>query len=70
LLVLDCDPGRSTRRTSTLRIRKGVARNGVRLAVASHAPAALDPYAEAVLRYAPGTGQALLGRPSTAAIGG
>jgi NADH-quinone oxidoreductase subunit G len=38
-----------------LRIRKGVRRNGVKLAIASARPSALDPNAAEILRYAPGT---------------
>jgi len=38
-----------------LRIRKGVRRNGVKLAVASARPSTLDPNAELSVRYAPGT---------------
>ncbi len=37
-----------------LRIRKGVRRNGVRLAIASARPSTLDPNAELSIRYAPG----------------
>lgn len=37
-----------------LRIRKGVRRNGVRLAVATPRPSSLDPAAKLWLRYAPG----------------
>ncbi|MDE3132318.1 MAG: (2Fe-2S)-binding protein, partial [Acidobacteriota bacterium] len=37
-----------------LRIRKGVRRNGVKLAIASARPSTLDPSAELSLRYAPG----------------
>jgi NADH-quinone oxidoreductase subunit G len=59
VLVLDCDPVDDAP-ILDLRIRKGVRRNGVRLAVASARPGALDPNAESVLRYAPGTGEALL----------
>jgi NADH-quinone oxidoreductase subunit G len=43
-----------------LRIRKGVRRHGVRVAVASARPTALDPRADAVLRTAPTGGAALL----------
>jgi NADH-quinone oxidoreductase subunit G len=59
VLVLDCDPVDDAP-ILDLRIRKGVRRNGVRLAVAGARPSALDPNAEAVLRYAPGAGEALL----------
>ena len=37
-----------------LRIRKGVRRNGVKLAIASARPSALDPNSELSIRYAPG----------------
>jgi len=43
-----------------LRIRKGVRRHGVRVAVASARPTALDARADAVLRTAPGGAGALL----------
>jgi NADH-quinone oxidoreductase subunit G len=44
-----------------LRIRKGVRRRGVRLAVATSRPSALDANAELVVRFPPGGGEALLG---------
>ncbi|MBA3409112.1 MAG: NADH-quinone oxidoreductase subunit NuoG [Solirubrobacterales bacterium] len=59
VLVLDCDPVDDAP-ILDLRIRKGVRRNDVRLAVASARPGALDPNAETVLRYSPGAGEALL----------
>ena len=59
VLVLDCDPVDDAP-ILDLRIRKGVRRNGVRLAVAGARPGALDPNAEAVLRFPPGAGEALL----------
>jgi NADH-quinone oxidoreductase subunit G len=59
VLVLDCDPVDDAP-ILDLRIRKGVRRHGVRLAVASARPGALDPNAETVLRHAPGAGEALL----------
>ena len=37
-----------------LRIRKGVRRNGVKLAIATARPSTLDPNAELSVRYAPG----------------
>ncbi len=37
-----------------LRIRKGVRRNGVKLAIASARPSALDPNAAQIVRHAPG----------------
>jgi NADH-quinone oxidoreductase subunit G len=43
-----------------LRIRKGVRRHGAKLAVAGARPTALDPSATAILRHAPGAGEALL----------
>ena len=52
-----------------LRIRKGVRRRGVKLAVASERPTALDPSADRVLRYAPGAGEAML-VALDAAVGG
>jgi NADH-quinone oxidoreductase subunit G len=59
VLVLDCDPVDDAP-ILDLRIRKGVRRHGVRLAVASARPGALDPNAETVLRFSPGAGEALL----------
>jgi NADH-quinone oxidoreductase subunit G len=59
VLVLDCDPVDDAP-ILDLRIRKGVRRNRVRLAVASARPGALDPNADSVLRYRPGAGEALL----------
>ena len=43
-----------------LRIRKGVRRNGVKLAIASARPSTLDPNATVSLRYAPGDEAAFL----------
>ena len=59
VLVLDCDPIDDAP-ILDLRLRKGVRRNGVRLAVASARPSALDPNAELTFRYAPGAAEALL----------
>jgi NADH-quinone oxidoreductase subunit G len=59
VLVLECDPVDDAP-ILDLRIRKGVRRNDVRLAVASARPGALDPNATTVLRHAPGAGEALL----------
>ena len=59
VLVLDCDPVDDAP-ILDLRIRKGVRRHGVRLAVATARPSALDPNAETVLRTAPGGGEGLL----------
>ncbi|MEA2347355.1 MAG: NADH-quinone oxidoreductase subunit [Thermoleophilaceae bacterium] len=41
-----------------LRVRKAVHRNGVKLVVATSRPSSLDANADAVLRYAPGCGEA------------
>ena len=59
VLVLECDPVDDAP-ILDLRLRKGVRRRGVRLAVASARPGALDTNAEAVLRFAPGGGEAVL----------
>jgi NADH-quinone oxidoreductase subunit G len=59
VLLLDADPIDDAP-VWDLRIRKGVRRNGVRVGVASARPTALDTHAEVTLRYAPGTGEALL----------
>jgi NADH-quinone oxidoreductase subunit G len=44
-----------------LRVRKAVRRRGVPLVVATSRPSALDPNAEAVVRYAPGAEEAVIG---------
>jgi NADH-quinone oxidoreductase subunit G len=59
VLLLDCDPVDDAP-ILDLRIRKGVRRRGVSLAVASSRPGALDQSADQVLRYAPGAGEAML----------
>jgi NADH-quinone oxidoreductase subunit G len=59
VLLLDADPIDDAP-VWDLRIRKGVRRNGVRVGVASARPTALDTHAEVALRFAPGTGEALL----------
>src|SRR3954453_22175995 len=59
VLVLDCDPIDDAP-ILDLRLRKGVRRNGVRLAVASARPGALDPNAELTFRFAPGGPEGLL----------
>ena len=59
VLAIDCDPIDDAP-ILDLRLRKGIRRRGVRLAVASARPSALDPNAATVLRYAPGAGEALL----------
>src|SRR5205823_14204831 len=57
VLVLDCEPV-DDMPILDLRIRKGVRRNRVRLAVATSRPSALDPNAEVSVRFAPGQGAA------------
>jgi NADH-quinone oxidoreductase subunit G len=59
VLVLDCDPIDDAP-ILDLRLRKGIRRHGVQLAVASARPSALDPNAATTLRTAPGAGGALL----------
>jgi NADH-quinone oxidoreductase subunit G len=59
VLLVDCDPIDDAP-VLDLRIRKGVRRNGVKVAVASARPTALDARASAVLRHAPGSAEALL----------
>ena len=53
VLVLDCEPIDEAP-ILELRIRKGVRRNNVKLAVATSRPSALDPIAQASARFAPG----------------
>jgi NADH-quinone oxidoreductase subunit G len=59
VLVLDCEPV-DDMPIVDLRIRKGVRRRGVKLAVASSRPSSLDANARLCTRYAPGAGEALL----------
>src|SRR4051812_1775325 len=59
VLVLDCEPVDDAP-ILDLRLRKGVRRRGVQLAIASGRPSSLDPNAKAILRFAPGGGEALL----------
>ena len=59
VLLLDTDPVDDAT-IWDLRIRKGVRRHGVHLAIASARPTALDPNAGTVLRHAPGSLEALL----------
>ncbi len=59
VLVLDCEPVDDAP-ILDLRIRKGVRRNRVKLAVATSRPSALDPIAAARARFAPGRAGALL----------
>ncbi len=59
ILILDCDPVDEAT-IWDLRIRKGVRRNHVKLAIASARPTALDPNAAVTLRHAPGQLEGLL----------
>jgi NADH-quinone oxidoreductase subunit G len=54
VLVMGCEP-LDEMPVLDLRIRKGVRRRGVQLAVASARPSALDANAQVVIRYDPGT---------------
>ena len=62
VLVLGTDPLHSSP-ILDLRIRKGMRRNGVRLAVATDRPTPLDGGAEAIARYAPGEATSFLSEP-------
>jgi NADH-quinone oxidoreductase subunit G len=57
VLVLDCEPVDDAP-VLDLRIRKGVRRNKVKLAVATSRPSSLDPNAKVVVRFAPGMAEA------------
>ena len=59
VLVLDCEPV-DDMPIVDLRIRKGVRRHGVKLAVATSRPSSLDPNAAASVRFAPGGGEAFV----------
>jgi NADH-quinone oxidoreductase subunit G len=59
VLLLGCDPIDDAP-VWDLRLRKGIRRNGVKLAVAGARPTALDPSAAAILRHAPGASEGLL----------
>ena len=69
VLVLDAEPV-DDMPIVDLRIRKGVRRNGVKLAVATSRPSSLDPNAAAVARFAPGAGEAFVAALSAALGGG
>jgi NADH-quinone oxidoreductase subunit G len=69
VLVLDTEPVDDAP-ILDLRIRKGVRRNGVKLAVASSRPSSLDPNATAVARFAPGAGEAFVAALNAALGGG
>ncbi len=51
-----------------LRIRKGVRRRGVQLAIATARPSALDPNARVIVRYAPGDDASFLDDPDLTAL--
>ena len=68
LLVLGCEP-LDDAPILDLRIRKGVRRRGVRLAIATARPSALDPNAGLVLRYPPGEEAAFLAGLDSALAG-
>jgi NADH-quinone oxidoreductase subunit G len=59
VLVLDADPVNDAP-ILDLRLRKGIRRHGVQLAVASPGETSLDANARAVARYAPGAGAAFV----------
>jgi NADH-quinone oxidoreductase subunit G len=59
VLVLDCEPV-DDMPIVDLRIRKGVRRHGVRLAVATSRPSSLDPNAATSIRFAPGGSEGFL----------
>ncbi|MDX6699621.1 MAG: NADH-quinone oxidoreductase subunit [Solirubrobacteraceae bacterium] len=68
VLVLDCEPV-DDMPILDLRIRKGVRRQGVRLAVATSRPSSLDRNAEVSVRYAPGAGEAFVAALDAALAG-
>jgi NADH-quinone oxidoreductase subunit G len=59
VLVLDCEPV-DDMPIVDLRLRKGVRRRGMQLAIATSRPSSLDPSARSSVRFAPGAGEALL----------
>jgi NADH-quinone oxidoreductase subunit G len=69
VLVIDAEPV-DDMPIIDLRIRKGVRRNHVKLAVATSRPSSLDPNAAAVARFAPGAGEAFLAALNAALGGG
>jgi NADH-quinone oxidoreductase subunit G len=68
VLVLDCEPVDDAP-ILDLRIRKGIRRNRVKLAVATSRPSSLDANAAAVARFAPGASEAFCAALN-AALGG
>jgi NADH-quinone oxidoreductase subunit G len=69
VLVLDCEPVDDAP-VLDLRIRKGVRRNRVELAVATSRPSSLDANAAVVARFAPGAAEAFCAALSAALGGG
>ena len=69
VLVIGTEPVRDVP-ILDLRIRKGVRRHGLNLALATTGPSTLDPSAALSLRYAPGAGAAFLQALAAALYGG
>jgi NADH-quinone oxidoreductase subunit G len=69
VLVIDAEPV-DDMPIVDLRIRKGVRRNRVKLAVATSRPSSLDANAAAIARFAPGCGEAFLAALNAALGGG
>jgi NADH-quinone oxidoreductase subunit G len=69
VLVIETEPVRDIP-ILDLRIRKGVRRHGVQLAVATPRPSSLDASAKLALRYAPGAGATFLQALAAALYGG
>jgi NADH-quinone oxidoreductase subunit G len=69
VLVIDAEPV-DDMPIIDLRIRKGVRRNHVKLAVATSRPSSLDANAASVVRFAPGAGEAFLAALNAALGGG
>ncbi len=67
VFVLGCEP-LDDAPIIELRIRKGVRRRGVNLAIATARPSALDPKAKAVWRYDPGDEAGFLAREDLAGV--
>jgi NADH-quinone oxidoreductase subunit G len=59
VLVLDCEPV-DDMPIVDLRLRKGVRRHAVKLALATSRPSSLDPNAQVSARFAPGAGEAFV----------
>jgi NADH-quinone oxidoreductase subunit G len=67
VLVVGCEP-LDDAPILDLRIRKGVRRNRVKLAIATARPSALDPNAHVIVRYAPGDDASFLDDEALAAL--